>query len=137
LSIVQRKPLVLADVAHNPEAVRVLCASLKHLHLGMMHIVFGLMQDKNSRAMIPSLRQIAKSIIVVEAQTERSRNVGELAQELRRSGVPVNEFSTVAGGVSCAMRRRDGLPILITGSHFVVGEAIAFLNHEKYLTINQ
>ncbi|MGD1044985.1 MAG: folylpolyglutamate synthase/dihydrofolate synthase family protein [Bacteroidota bacterium] len=137
LSIVQRNPLVLADVAHNPEAVRVLCASLKRLRLGRIHIVFGLMQDKNYLTMISALRQIAKSVFVVEAQTERSRCTAELAQEIRRFGLSVKEFQNVADGVSAALRQRDGATILITGSHFVVGEAIAFLNKEKYLTINQ
>jgi dihydrofolate synthase/folylpolyglutamate synthase len=137
LSIVQRNPLVLADVAHNPEAVRVLCASLKGLHLGKIHIVFGLMQDKNYPAIISTLRQIAKSVFVVEAQTERSRSAAELAQEVHRVGVPVKEFHNVGDGVSSALQQRDGRPVLITGSHFVVGEAIAFLNKEKYLTINQ
>jgi dihydrofolate synthase/folylpolyglutamate synthase len=137
LSVVQRNPLVLADVAHNPEAVRVLCASLKRLRLGKIHIVFGLMQDKNYLAIISALRQIAGSVFVVKAQTERSRSTAELAQEIRRVGLSVKEFHNVADGVSSALSQRDGAPILITGSHFVVGEAIAFLNKEKYLTINQ
>ena len=137
LSMVLRNPLVLADVAHNPEAMRVLCASLKQLRLGKMHIIFGLMQDKNYLTIISILRQIAKSIFVVKAQTERSRCTAELTQEIRRVGLPVKEFQRVAEGVSSALKQRDGTPILITGSHFVVGEAIAFLHKEKYLTINQ
>jgi len=137
LSVVQRNPLVLADVAHNPEAVQVLCASVKRLRLGKIHIVFGLMQDKNYLTIISALRQMAKSFFVVKAQTERSRSTVELAQEVRRAGISVKEFHNVADGVSSALSQRDGVPILITGSHFVVGEAIAFLNKEKYLTINQ
>ena len=137
LSIVQRNPLVIADVAHNPEAVRVLCASMKRLRLGKIHIVFGLMQDKNYLTIISELRQIAKSVFVVEALTERSRCTTDLAREFRRAGKPVKEFHNVAEGILLALRQRDGVPILITGSHFVVGEAIAFINNEKYLTINQ
>ena len=109
LSIVQKNPLVLADVAHNPEAVRVLCASLKRLHLGKIHIVFGLMQDKNYLTIISTLRQIAKSVFVVEAKTERSRSAAELAQEIRRVGLPVKEFHNVADGVSSALKQRDGV----------------------------
>ena len=137
LSLVQRNPLILADVAHNPEAVSVLCASLKGLHLGRVHVVFGLMQDKNFRSVIMTLRQVAKSVFVVEARTDRSRSAAELAREVRRVGVHVKEFHNVGDGVLSALRQQDGMPVLITGSHFVVGEAIAFLNKEKYLTINQ
>ncbi len=137
LSIIQRNPLVLADVAHNPEAMRILCESLKQLRLGKIHIVFGLMQDKNFPTIISSLRKIAKSIFVVKAQTERSRCTSELAREVRRVGVSAKEFNNVADGVSSALRQHNDAPILITGSHFVVGEAITFLNKGKYLTINQ
>ena len=137
LSIVQKNPLVLADVSHNPEAMRVLCTSLKRLHLGKIHVVFGLMQDKNFPSIISSLQKVAKSIFIVKAQTERSRSTSELAQEARQYRVSAKEFHSVSDGVSSALRQHDGVPILITGSHFVVGEAIAFLNKEKYLTINQ
>ncbi len=137
LSIVRKNPLVLADVAHNPEAMLTLCESLKQLNLVKIHIVFGLMQDKNYLIIISALRQIAKSIYVVEARTERSRLAAELARVIRQEGLAVKEFHNVADGVSAALRQSDGTPILITGSHFVVGEALAFLNNEKYLTINQ
>jgi len=137
LSIVRKNPLVLADVAHNPDAMLALCKSLRQLHLGRIHIVFGLMQDKNYPIIISALRHIAKSIFVVEARTERSRCAAELAQEICRVGLAVKGFHNVADGVSAALKQRDGTPILITGSHFVVGEALAFLNNEKYLTINQ
>ena len=75
LSVVRRNPLVLADVAHNPQAMRVLCESLKRLRIKKIHIVFGLMQDKNYRAIISAMRQIAKSFLVVKARTERSRSI--------------------------------------------------------------
>ena len=137
LSIVRRNPLVIADVAHNPDAVRALCASLQNLQLRTFHIVFGLMQDKNLTPILTALRQIAEHVFVVQARTERSRTSAELAHEFRRAGVTVEEFQSVKGGVSSALHQYDGVPVLITGSHFVVGEAIAFLKKEKYLTINQ
>jgi dihydrofolate synthase/folylpolyglutamate synthase len=137
LSIVRRNPLVLADVAHNPEAVRKLCNSIEQLGIGKMHIVFGLMQDKNYLIIISALRKIAKSAYIVEAHTQRSRSAAELAKGFRRFGVPAEEFGDVASGIESAVQKGDGAPILITGSHFVVGEALASFTGEKYLTINQ
>jgi hypothetical protein len=49
----------------------------------------------------------------------------------------VKEFGDVAGGIASAIHNGGGVPILVTGSHFVVGEALASINGEKYLTINQ
>jgi dihydrofolate synthase/folylpolyglutamate synthase len=137
LSIVRRNPLVLADVAHNPEAVRKLCDSIEQLNIGKIHILFGLMLDKNFTAIISALRKIARSAYIVEAHTQRSRSAAELAKEFRRFGVVVKEFGDVASGIKSALQQGDGVPILITGSHFVVGEALASFRREKYLTINQ
>jgi dihydrofolate synthase/folylpolyglutamate synthase len=137
LSIVQQNPLILADVAHNPDAVRTLCNSLRQLRLGRVHIVFGLMQDKDYKQIVKVLQEVAETVFVVEASTDRSRRAAELAMEFRRLEVPVEEFTDVKSGIAEVLRKHDGVPILITGSHFVVGEALAFLKKEKYLTINQ
>jgi dihydrofolate synthase / folylpolyglutamate synthase len=137
LSIVQQNPLILADVAHNPEAIRALCKSLRQLRLGRVHIVFGLMQDKDYKQIVKILQEVAKAVFVVKASTDRSRCAAELAQEFRRFEVPVTEFADVKSGIAEVVRKHDGVLILITGSHFVVGEALAFLKKEKYLTINQ
>jgi dihydrofolate synthase / folylpolyglutamate synthase len=137
LSIIRQHPLIIADVAHNPDAVRMLCHSLRQLRLGKVYTVFGLMQDKDYKRIVKMLQEITKSVFVVEASTDRSRRSAEIAQEFRRFKVPVKEFNDVKSGISDVLQKRDGVPILITGSHFIVGEAIAFLKKEKYLTINQ
>jgi dihydrofolate synthase / folylpolyglutamate synthase len=137
LSIVQNNPLLLADVAHNPDAVRVLCSSLRQLHLGKMYILFGLMRDKNYKHMAAALRYHAKTVFIVKAGTDRSRSTAEIAKEFHRFGIKVVECGDVKSGLELVLQRRDGVPILMTGSHFVVGEALAFLKKEKYLTINQ
>ena len=137
LSVIRKNPFVIADVAHNPDAIRTLCKSLKQLNLIKLHIVFGLMQDKNYKQIIGIICNVTHRAFVVEARTERSRNVADLANEFRRKGVYVKKYQSVVDGIKAAFHLHDGVPILITGSHFVVGEALAFLYGKKYLTINQ
>ena len=100
-------------------------------------MVFGLMEDKDYKQIVKMFNEITQAVFVVEASTDRSRRAAELAKEFRRLKVTVEEFTDVKSGISEVLRKRDGVPILITGSHFVVGEALAFLRKEKYLTINQ
>jgi folylpolyglutamate synthase/dihydropteroate synthase len=95
------------------------------------------MQDKDYKQIVKVLRKVVKAVFVVEASTDRSRRAAELAKEFYRLEVPAEEFTDVKSGMKGALRKHDGIPILITGSHFVVGEALAFLKKEKYLTINQ
>ncbi len=137
LSIVRQNPLTLADVGHNPEAIRALCRSLRRLNLGKIHVVLGLMKDKDYKQIVKLLKVIAKTVFAVEARTDRSRRAADLGKELRRLKIDVEEFTDVISGFKEVRRKHDGIPVLITGSHFVVGEAVAFLKKEKYLTINQ
>jgi folylpolyglutamate synthase/dihydropteroate synthase len=95
------------------------------------------MQDKDYKQIVKVLQKVAKAVFVVEASTDRSRRAAELAQEFRRLDLPAEEFTDVKSGMREVLRKHDGVPTLITGSHFVVGEALAFLKKEKYLTINQ
>ena len=137
LTVLRRSPLVIADVAHNPQAMRSLCASLRQLGLRRLLAVFGVMQDKRYKPMIRSLGTIAARAIVVAPTTSRSRRTGELAAEFRRQNIPAFEADSVSSGIDRAMRQHSRSAILLTGSHFVVGEAAAFLQGKKYLTINQ
>jgi dihydrofolate synthase / folylpolyglutamate synthase len=138
LSIVQKKPvLIVADVAHNPDAIKTLCEVLQNIHHKKFRIVFGLMQDKNLSPMIPAISSLAETLAVVQARTERSRLTDEIAQAFQESHIPVKQYSSVARGVRALLHEDSSLPILITGSHFVVGEALAILHGKKYLTINQ
>ena len=138
LTLVRKRPDVIADVAHNPAAVSALVDSL--LQLGWSNIVgvFGVMKDKEYRRMIDALAPVLAGVIVVQPSTGRSLPGEVAANEFRRRGIPVLFQGTVAEGIrrGIAMTGKRGR-ILITGSHFVVGEALASLEGKKYLTIDQ
>jgi dihydrofolate synthase / folylpolyglutamate synthase len=134
-SLIKKKPLIIADVAHNPEAIRTLRKSLQKLFRNKINIVIGLMKDKDHRQIVKELKDCAKNVYAVAARTERSRPAIDLVMEFQRYGVKVCGYKSVADGLKSALADRELL--LITGSHFVVGEAYAFVNKEKYLTINQ
>jgi dihydrofolate synthase / folylpolyglutamate synthase len=138
LSIIQKTPvMIVADVAHNPDAIQSLCSSLQSMYRKKFRVVFGLMQDKNLLPMIPALSSLAETITAVQARTERSRSVQEIAMAFQQSRIPVKQYSSVARGLRAVFREDSSIPILIVGSHFVVGEALAVLQRKKYLTINQ
>ncbi|MGB2867118.1 MAG: folylpolyglutamate synthase/dihydrofolate synthase family protein [Bacteroidota bacterium] len=137
LSIVKNRPLVLVDVAHNRDAMRTLCRSLKELKLRRLRVVFGVMKDKDYRSMVRSLGTIATEVFVVEATTERSRLSSDIAAALEADGTRATLSGGVPDGVRMALDGASQVPVLVTGSHFVVGEALAFLEKKKYLTISQ
>lgn len=138
LSVFSRRPFILTDVAHNPSAMKALVSSLVDLRVKHPVLVFGVMNDKDHRAMIREIVPVVSEVVVVTPSTDRARSSLELMNHFENKGMLVLNGGTVASGVRKAIRLADRVrPVLITGSHFVVGEAIAFLTSKKYLTINQ
>lgn len=88
--------------------------------------------------MLRTLKPIIRRLILVKAQTDRSASLDELHRAATGVGLRAESFERVSDAVRFALKDpRRKKPILITGSNFVVGEALAFLDRKKYLTINQ
>ena len=138
LSLVRSSPQVICDVAHNPDAARSLVKTLQSLGVKKIDLVFGAMRDKDYRSMLRALRPIARRLVLVKAQTDRSTSLDELQRAATRIGLRAESFERVSDGVMSALKNsKRKKRVLITGSNFVVGEALAFLQGKKYLTINQ
>lgn len=137
MTVVRRRPMIIMDVAHNPAAVARLTHCLRELGLKNLTVVFGVMKDKAFRRMIGMLAGIARRAIAVQPLTDRARPAGEVAEVFRSRGVKVTSAGTVRDGMKLARERAGRGAVLVTGSHFVVGEALAFLERKNYLTINQ
>jgi dihydrofolate synthase/folylpolyglutamate synthase len=133
LSVVQRRPLIVADVAHNPEGVRRMVDSLKDLGIGGVCLIFGVVRDKNYESMIASLKEITRYAILATPATDRARSLSDLVLEFERQEINVVEaVSHVGKAVERALvLAAKKMPILITGSHFVVGEALSALGRRK------
>ena len=137
-SILQKKPFIIADVAHNPDAVKNLVDSLKRLGYFRVHVVFGAMKDKDVLSMAKAIAPIACTVLAVSPQTERAMPAEEIERIFKNLRISVRQARSVASALAFIKRkRRFEHPIIVTGSHFVVGEALAFFRGKKYLTINQ
>jgi dihydrofolate synthase/folylpolyglutamate synthase len=138
LSLIRERPRMIVDVAHNPAAIATLVKEMKRLGISKVIVVFGVMKEKNVRPMIAALRPIISGAVIVQPSTERARALGELNREFQSANVPVLFAGSVRQGIAFAVKRAGSVgTVLITGSHFVVGEALASLEGKKYLTINQ
>jgi dihydrofolate synthase/folylpolyglutamate synthase len=122
----------ILDVAHNPEGLRTLAASLPEQLRKNLVVIFGVMKDKDIEPMLDSLRSIGSHVVAVQPKTTRALPSKEIALQLHRSGIPASDGGSVSRGISTAKRlsKRKGR-ILITGSHYVVGEALSILESQR------
>jgi dihydrofolate synthase/folylpolyglutamate synthase len=134
----RERPRVIVDVAHNPSAMRSLARSLSDMKIRPRVTVIGVAADKDLGSIARNLGPAVGLVIAVAARTSRARPSTEVAEAFKRAGNRVLSFGSVAKGLRHAIRLAGtNGTVLVTGSHFVAGEAVASLERRRYLTISQ
>jgi dihydrofolate synthase/folylpolyglutamate synthase len=117
------------DVAHNPAAIRTLISSLNPRTFRNLIVLFGVMKDKDYVQMMREIGRLATVVVPVVPSTPRAVDGNTLYRELCRLGIAAQNGGSVRRGLKFAdaiSGQQDG--ILITGSHYVVGEAMECLS---------
>jgi dihydrofolate synthase / folylpolyglutamate synthase len=126
LEVVVRRPLVVLDGAHNPDAADALAQALgESFRWTRLHLVAAMFADKDVEAVMAILGPIADAGYAARSQSPRSAPPERVADGLREAGVEdVRTFDTVGEAVDAARARaaEDDL-ILVTGSFYTVGDA--------------
>ena len=132
LQVVQRFPLVMLDVAHNPAGAKMLTADLREFLPGeKISFVFGVQEDKEHGKMITRLSSLAQRFYLTRAQWKGAEDPKELARECEKTGASYQILTPVKKAVSEALSSAGPEDVIcITGSHFVVGEAMDVLGVE-------
>jgi dihydrofolate synthase/folylpolyglutamate synthase len=123
LEVVSQQPLVILDGAHNPQAVATLRAELPALVQGKrVKLLFAVMHDKDWRAMVPMLTQLAAEVVVTRVQQARAEDPAQLCLAF----APLCPTRVVPDAKdACQQLLATAGPddaILIAGSLFLVGE---------------
>jgi dihydrofolate synthase / folylpolyglutamate synthase len=118
---------IVLDGAHNPSAIDRLVTAWKE-EMGDVRatIIFGGLRDKNLLIMSRSLTEIAQRFLAVPVQNRRAMPPAELAS-LLPPGTP--SFGSLTDAIGAAQKFDQ--PILITGSLFLVGEALSLLQPSR------
>jgi len=126
--IVQTNPTLVLDCAHNPACCKVLATAFNEMFPGKKALlVFGTSSDKKVGKMAGFLAPIAKKVFVTEAKY-RPMPAKEVAEEFKAFGNEVDLVKGVEEAVKKAISSANpGDVVLVTGSCFVVGEAMRFI----------
>ena len=124
-------PVFVLDVAHNPAGAWALRSALSERYEGRpLLFVFGAMRDKAIAEMADILFPLAAQVIATCADNPRSATADEVRQLASRSRADVLTSPTVADAIRQARQRATpGTVVVITGSTYVVGEAMRVLRH--------
>jgi dihydrofolate synthase/folylpolyglutamate synthase len=132
LEIYSKNPLVILDVAHNPDGVDNLVSALGNLLPDKkIYFIFGVMDDKNYRKMLRMMDKIAQEIILTQPAYPRSAKLDNLTEAARKAGLRYSTIPGVKEAYQEALNKMKNDDVLcVTGSHFTVGEFLSEVNHE-------
>jgi dihydrofolate synthase/folylpolyglutamate synthase len=123
MEVVQERPLLMLDGAHNPAGMAVLVAALLEEYPGTQWaVVMGAMADKDLGSMLALLEPVTGSFFAAAADSGRARGAAEVAAAASAAMLaPVSAWPSVEAALAAAVA--GGGPVLVTGSLYVVGEA--------------
>ncbi len=118
---------ILLDGAHNLDSARSLRAALAlHFPGERPTLALGILRDKDHAEMCAMLAPLAGRLLLVPVQNERTLAAAELLAPCRAAN-PAAEI-TVCDSLPDAVRRAADAPfVLITGSLYLIGEALELL----------
>jgi dihydrofolate synthase/folylpolyglutamate synthase len=133
LELVQEKPLVMFDGAHNLAAARQLAHHLSaHFQDREIIMVIGILDDKPYRAMLRLLLPRATRLIVTRAKINRALPPEKIAATAQALISDVRIIPEVGNALRYAMQTATPQSlILVAGSLYVVGEAKAELESDS------
>ncbi|MEK7733976.1 MAG: bifunctional tetrahydrofolate synthase/dihydrofolate synthase [Pseudomonadota bacterium] len=129
------RPLRVLDVAHNPQAVRVLATTLREQTVaGRTVAVFGMLKDKDIAAVFRDMRSTIDGWYLATLGGERGATAEELARQARAAGIeaPLQTFASPVSAWAAAMAEAgDQDRVVGFGSFYVVGDILASLDRGK------
>ena len=119
----------ILDVAHNPAGAWALRAALsQRFEDRPLVFVFGAMRDKAISEIAGILFPLAGCVVATRADNPRSATPEEIRDLAARTGAGILLETTVAGALDRARQvAPPGAAIVVTGSMYVVGEAMSAL----------
>jgi len=121
------RPVTVLDVAHNPQAARVLADNLLDQgFFGTTWAVCGMLRDKDMAGVIAALKGRVERWLPATLGGARGAAAGELAQCLRAAGETVAaEFDTVAAAYAYAQEKAaENDRIVVFGSFLTVANVL-------------
>jgi dihydrofolate synthase/folylpolyglutamate synthase len=127
LEVVGKNPLVVLDVAHNPQGAATIRGNLSTFKFKRLILILGILKDKDIHGIVKELAPLASVIIATRPKSDRACEPDEIIRE----ALKYNEKTIVIEEVENALKfaedeatQRD--LILVTGSNYTVGEALIY-----------
>ncbi len=121
---VSEEPTTYCDTGHNEAGIRLVVEQLRHEQYRDLHIVFGMVVDKDWHSVLRLLPKSAHYYFV-QPESERALSAHDLCEEARALGLRGEVYPSIEEGCrqAFAEAHSDDL-IYVGGSNYVVADAL-------------
>ncbi len=125
--VVGLNPPVVLDGAHNPAAANALAKAWKSAPWGRQRatLIFSCLKDKDVQGIVAALSPVVRRVIVIPLKSDRACPVEDLGA-VWRGRCPTETAANFQDAWKKATMDKHS-PILVAGSLYLVGEAMAYL----------
>ncbi len=126
LQVLNRRPLVVVDGAHNPESARLLKQSLEeYFDFERAILILGVSADKDIAGIVGELLPLFDQVIATHSIHPRALATAPILAEFSRHGLKVRETEDISTALPLALDMAGEKDMIcVTGSLFVVAGAI-------------
>jgi dihydrofolate synthase / folylpolyglutamate synthase len=127
LETLRRKPTLVIDGAHNPDAAKQLAEAIRtEFQYRRLILVVGMLSTHSAEDFLAQVGPLADHIIATAPAWPLARSVEELAREAARFCPKVTEAMPVHAAVDAALAEAgENDLVLVTGSFYTIGEVVA------------
>jgi dihydrofolate synthase/folylpolyglutamate synthase len=129
MQVIDQRPTLVADVAHNPAGAEAILTTLPEVFdYDRMIAVVGIMGDKDLSGFLAAFSDRADLVILTRPATERSADVATLDAVATELSLPHRVVPTAGAALENALSEaHEGDLVLVTGSHYTVGDILTSL----------
>ena len=123
--VIQNKPLVILDVAHNPQATSLLAFDINNMNYKRIIAVVGMLADKDIEATLAPMLSVVSIWYCATLDVPRGAQSSSLVSAVFSSTQKVLEYDSVDVAYKCALEKAEKNDIVIVfGSFFTVTKVL-------------
>jgi dihydrofolate synthase/folylpolyglutamate synthase len=118
--VIQEKPMLICDTAHNEDGVKQIVTQLSSLSYKSLWLVWGMVDDKDHHKILSLLPKSAK-VIACQPDIPRALSSEKMAELFKNSGFDCQEISEVGNAIHFCLEKAEPEDLIyVGGSTFTV-----------------
>lgn len=127
-TLLQRKPRIFVDGAHNVAGIRTLCRSLRSMFgERKIHFIVGVLEDKDYKGMMQELYPMAEAFYTLIPPTPRALPAQKLQTCIQKEGIRAYDLGSLGESLDTLLKNlQEEDLVFILGSLYQVREAYQY-----------